>query len=222
MAKPYRIFVVDDHPLIVSGIRLLMEQEGDLELVGTADDGARAQRQCIHLQPDLLILDLQIPGKSPIEIINALHDASPRTKILVMSAFQDRAYIKNLQQAGIEGYILKDEAHEMLLTAARTVLRNATWFSQPVFEVLVAPTPPTTGQLLWETLTAQEQSILLGIGRGLNNKQIAQELYLAEQTVRNYSSHLYEKLGIASRAQVVVWLRNQHIPIPTMRFQSYS
>jgi DNA-binding NarL/FixJ family response regulator len=225
MSRRARVFVVDDHPLILSGVRLLLEPESDLELVGVATNGKSACRQCVHLQPDVLILDLQIPGTSPLDILTTVHQQSPRTKTLVMSAFLDRTYIKELQHIGIDGYILKDEAHDLLLTAIRTVLRDATWFSHPVFHMLVSPTPPSDGQLVWKTLTKSEKEVLLGIGRGLSNKQIAAEIHLSEQTVRNYSSILYEKLGIASRAQVVIWLHQHHIfeligtPI---QFKNYS
>ena len=211
MSRRSRILVVDDHPLILSGICLLFAQESDLELVGVASNGTSAQRQCVQLQPDLLILDLQIPGVSPLEVLTTAQQQSPRTKTLIMSAFLDRTYLNELQHVGIDGYILKDEAHDLLLTAIRTVLRNATWFSQAVFNMLVTPVPPSEGQLIWKTLSQSEQEILLGIGRGLCNKQIATAINLSEQTVRNYSSQIYEKIGIVSRSQVLIWLRQHRI-----------
>jgi DNA-binding NarL/FixJ family response regulator len=211
MKTPYQIFVVDDHPLIVSGIQFLLEAEADMQIVGTAADGTTAQRDCRRLQPHLLLLDLNIPGQSPVELIRAVHQLSPRTKVLIMSAYQNSVYVKALQEVGIDGYILKDEGPELLVTAVRTVLRDAKWFSRAILQMMISAARPSPAQSLWQTLPILEQQILLGIGRGFTNRQIAQEFHLSEQTVRNYSSLLYQKLGISARSDVVIWLYEHQI-----------
>lgn len=214
MKKLYKIFIADDHELIINSVQWLIEGTEDLTVIGSANSGRSTILHCLHLQPDLLLLDLMMPGFSSIEVIEQLRREVPQTKILVMSAFRDPIYIKTLQALDIHGYILKEEAPDLLLTAIRTVVRNAMWFSRTIFQTMIDPLPPSKAHEAWKTLTHIEQEILLGIGQGLNNRQIAHNLCLAEQTVRNYCSHLYEHLGIHSRAEVVVWLRTHRILSP--------
>lgn len=211
LAPPNRVFVAASPLLLVTSMRLILDQETDLTVVGSACNGTSTLRQCLHLQPSLLVLDLQLLGKAPLEIIKTLQVHSPHTKTLVVSAFQNPTSVRALYDAGMNGYILKAESSELFLTAVRTVLRQATWLSQSVLDGLVNFPTPTAGQLLWRTLTGIERAIVLGIGQGLSNKQIAQEVCLAEQTVRNYSSQVYGKLGIPSRSSVIRWLYTHQI-----------
>lgn len=211
--QPHRIFVVDDHPIILDGVRLVVQEDPNLEWVGGASDGNDAIRQLRRLypHPDLIILDLKLPGMSPLDVIVRARQAAPDTKVLVMSAFDDIEYIRQLQKLGIEGYILKDEAPELLVNALHTVLQGATWFSSKIFQKMAGLYQEEKSQddNLWSTLATREQELLMGIGKGWSNKQIAQRLHLAEQTVRNYTSLLYEKLGLNSRAQAVIWMRER-------------
>jgi DNA-binding NarL/FixJ family response regulator len=208
MDNIYTIMVVDDHPLIQTGVRLLLESEQDLHLVATAKDGHEAKRQVFQCKPDLLILDLNLPGASPLEIITHIREHTPTTKILIMSAFDDGEYVRMLHQLQVAGYILKDEAPTLLLSAIRSVLQGATWFSRPILEKLIAfQNEAQDESRAWIHLTTQEQNILMAMGKGLNHQEIARQLHLSQQTVRNYASTLYHKIGVQSRAELIVWLQ---------------
>lgn len=207
-----RIMVVDDHPIMQTAVKRVLSGQPDLKIIGTADNGDDAIRQMAQLQPDVMILDLKMPGSSPFTVIEQTNILSPHTKILIMSAFDDAEYIRRLQLLGIDGYILKDEAPELLLSALRAILQGAAWFSQKIFDImlLVERQPPQEDQEYqgWQGLTERQQALLIGLGKGWSNQQIATGLNLAPQTVRNYTSMLYEKLGIDSRANVVIWFHN--------------
>jgi DNA-binding NarL/FixJ family response regulator len=210
MTTVSQIVVVDDHPIMQDGVKLVLTGHPDLKLIGTADNGDDATTTIELLQPDLLILDLKMPGSSPFVVIAETRIRSPHTKILIMSAFDDAEYIRRLRLIGIDGYILKDEAPELLVNAVRTILQGATWFSHKVFDtMLLLERQRHQEYQTWEHLTERQQGVLIGLGKGWSNKQIALELHLAEQTVRNYTSLLYEKLGIESRAHAVIWFYEQ-------------
>jgi DNA-binding NarL/FixJ family response regulator len=207
MDKKYTIMVVDDHPLIQTGVRLLLQSEEDLHLVALAKDGHEAKRQVFQCKPDLLILDLNLPGMSPLEIITHVREHTPTTQILIMSAFDDGEYVRMVHQFQVAGYILKDEAPNLLLSAIRSVLQGATWFSRPILETLIALQNEQQDEHKdGFHLTAQEQNILRAMGKGLNHQEIARQLQLSPQTVRNYASTLYHKIGVQSRAELMVWL----------------
>jgi DNA-binding NarL/FixJ family response regulator len=209
MTEAIRVLLADDHPLVRAGIRTTLTAEEDVALVGEATDGFEAQRLCPELQPDVLLLDLKMPGPSPFETVAYLREHCPDVKILILSAYDDDAYVHGLMRAGVAGYVLKDEATEVVVSAVRTVVRGRTWFSRPVAEKLARLETSETAQVEVSDLTDREREILRLIAEGKDNAGIAAELNLAEQTVRNYVSRIYTKLGVDTRVQAVVWAREQ-------------
>jgi len=198
-----RILLADDHPLVRSGIRTTLSREGQLEVVGEATDGAEVQRLCHELRPDLLLLDLSMPGPPPLETISCVHALSPETRVLVLSAYDDDAHVRSVAGVGIDGYLLKDEATETLLQAITAVMQDGSWFSRAVAQRFAG----AKCDLADDAFTPRELELLTGIAQGWDNRRLAQEFRLAEQTVRNYISRIYEKLGVRSRAEAVVWAR---------------
>lgn len=204
LSSRIRVLLADDHPLVRSGIRATLAGEAAIEVVGEASNGLDVQRLCKDLQPDLLLLDLSMPGPSPLETISCVRQLSPDTRVLVLTAYDDDAYVRNIINIGIEGYLLKDEATEALVQAIVSVVQGGTWFSRVVMQKFVV----SKNDLEVDTgFTPRELELLAGIGRGWDNRRIASEFDLAEQTVRNYISRIYEKLGVRSRAEAVVWAR---------------
>lgn len=204
LSSRIRVLLADDHPLVRSGIRATLAGETAIEVVGEASNGLDVQRLCNDLQPDLLLLDLSMPGPSPLETISCVRRLSPDTRVLVLTAYDDDAYVRNIINIGIEGYLLKDEATEALVQAIVSVVQGGTWFSRVVMQKFVV----AKHDLEIDTgFTPRELELLAGIGRGWDNRRIASEFDLAEQTVRNYISRIYEKLGVRSRAEAVVWAR---------------
>lgn len=198
-----RVLLADDHPLVRSGIRATLLREGYIDVVGEATNGAEVQTLARDLRPDLLLLDLSMPGPSPLETIAQIRHDSEGTRILVLTAYDDDAYIRSIIKVGVDGYLLKDEATEALVQAITTVVQGGTWFSRVVMQRFV----DTRTQPDPHDFTPRELELLAGIAQGWDNRRLAAEFELAEQTVRNYISRIYEKLGVRSRAEAVVWAR---------------
>lgn len=203
-----RILLADDHPLVRSGIRATLSGEVSFEVVGEATNGAEVQLLTQELRPDLLLLDLSMPGPSPLETITCVRQLSPETRVLVLTAYDDDAYVRNIINIGVDGYLLKDEATETLVQAIKAVVQGGTWFSRVVMQkFVVAQHDPDADSNTGAGFTPRELELLTSIGQGWDNRRIATEFDLAEQTVRNYISRIYEKLGVRSRAEAVVWAR---------------
>jgi DNA-binding NarL/FixJ family response regulator len=208
MIKTIHVLLADDHPLIRAGIRSILAAESDLTLVGEATTGDEAQRLCQELQPEVLLLDLQMPGLPPSEIVSYLREHCPSVSVLILTAYDDNAYVHDLAGSGIVGYVLKDEAPEAVVQAIRTVVQGGTWFSRSVIEKLIRLETDEPVQEAEElSLTGREQQILSMMAQGWDNARLAVELNLAKQTVRNYVSRIYTKLGVSSRAEAIVWAR---------------
>lgn len=198
-----RVYIADDHPLVRAGVRATLAEQDDIELVGEAADGQTTLDQCLSTKPDLLVLDLSMPGPPPEEIIQQLRTEDPELKTLVLTAHAEREWVQRALQARVSGYLLKEEVGEVLLQAIRAIHRGAAWFTQSVaLQMMQPPRPDPAAEL-----TPREREILERIAKGLDNHSIAKELHLAEQTVRNYASTVYEKLGVKSRVEAVVWAR---------------
>jgi DNA-binding NarL/FixJ family response regulator len=208
MAEPIRVLLADDHPLVRAGMRAVLTAEEDVALVGEATTGQEVQRLCPELKPDVLLLDLNMPGPSPFETVAYLREHCAETRVLILTAYDD-AYIHGLMAAGAAGYVLKDEAAEAVVGAIRAIAEGGTWLSRPVAEKLAHPGTGEDAQAQTAGLTDREREIVRLMAQGWDNARIAGELNLAEQTVRNYVSRIYTKLGVTSRVQAAVWARER-------------
>lgn len=207
MSIAIQVLLADDHPVVRAGIKATLSAEDDMQLIGEATDGHETQRLSEELKPDVLLLDLNMSGPLPIETMSYLRLHCPDVAVLVLSAYDDDIYVRNLLAAGAYGYILKDEAPETVVQAIRTVAQGGSWFSRSIVSKLARLKHDETAYTTKVNLTAREQQLMSMIAQGWDNNRIALRLNLAEQTVRNYISHLYLKLDVRSRSEAIVWAR---------------
>lgn len=201
-----RILLADDHPLIRTGLHTTLEQEEDLVVTGEASNGTDTLRLCQELSPDILLLDLSMPGPSPATTVRCIMDQCPQVKIIMLTAFDDEVYVRNLVGLGVAGYILKDEAPETLIRAIRAALEGDIWFSRRIIDILAKPVAESGCVAISCHLTDRETEVLQLMAKGLANSQIADALAIAEGTVKNHLVNIYQKLGVHSRAEAVAWV----------------
>ncbi len=205
MTDIVRAVIADDHPLVLRGVRETLGAADDIALVGEASRGDEAQRRCGELQPDVLLLDLQMPGATAVETVTYVRANCPQTKVIILTAYDDEVYIRRMLAEGVTGYVLKDEATEVVVTAIRSVMQGGRWLSRRVLEQLthVRADERTGGSE--PHLTKRERQLLDAIACGWDNTRIAAEFCLGDQTVRRYISTLYSKLAVSSRCEAIIW-----------------
>jgi DNA-binding NarL/FixJ family response regulator len=206
-----RILIADDHPMFRKGLKALLASEPDFEVVGEATTGDEAIEMADTTLPDVILLDLQMPGKSGFDAARAIRASSPHIHILVVTLFQDDESIFAAIRAGARGYILKDTSEEEMLLAIRAVAFGEAIFSPGVASRMIsffASSRQELSQDVFSGLTAREREILELIARGEANASIAERLYLSLKTVRNHVSNIYSKLQVVDRAQAIVRARD--------------
>ena len=203
MGRPIRVLVADDHMIVRSGIRHVLESEVDFEVVGEAGSGSEAIALASDLQPDVVVLDISMPDQSGLEVAAQLR-GSGSTRVLILSMHDNAEYVLESVRAGAHGYLLKDTAATELRSAIRAVCRGESYFSPPVASRLSAAVrgeqDPHGSRL--DQLTGREREVLLGIARGQTNKEIAAELGISHRTVETHRESLMRKLQIHTVAEL--------------------
>jgi DNA-binding NarL/FixJ family response regulator len=204
-----RILVAEDHPLFRKGVSSLLSSVPEFEVVGEATSGKEAFARAAELQPDVVLMDLQMPGGNGIEATREIVHESPSIRVLVVTLFEDDDSVFMALRAGARGYVLKDADEEELVRAIRAVGRGEAIFSPAVAERVLAyfAGSPRAVPLAFPTLTDREREILNLIARGYPNPSIAKELSLSTKTVGNYVSNIFTKLQVADRAQAMIRAR---------------
>lgn len=208
--EPLRILIADDHPLFRHGLAALLSANPDFEVVGEATSGEEAIALAAKLQPDVILMDIQMPLVNGIEATRRVLHTSPSIRILIVTMFEDDGSVFTAMKAGARGYVLKDMQKADMLRAIRSVGRGEAIFSPAIATRLLhffsEPRQTTPAQLFPE-LTEREREILDLIAQGLNNTDIAKKLVLSPNTVRNYVSNIFSKLQVADRAQAIIRAR---------------
>lgn len=200
MVGKQRIFIVEDHTLLRAGLRALLLQDPDLEIVGEADNGRDAIRAIGSLAPDLVLMDISMPGMNGIEAMMDIKRRNPDTRVLVLTIHKTDEYIHESLRAGADGYILKDATHDELRVAIRSVLNGKTYLSPDISGKVIHGYLGTgktdNAASTWDTLTHREREVLKLVAEGHPNKFIADYLCLSIKTVEKHRSNLMKKLDL--------------------------
>ena len=204
-SAPIRVMITDDHLIVREGLRLILETADTLEVVGEAVDGAECLRLVPELQPDVILMDLQMPRMDGITAIEHLRKDFPHIAIVILTTYnEDDLMIRGLQ-AGARGYLLKDSSRANLLDAIHAAAKGETLLKPEILARVLAPRPapkpisPATDS----AITEREHEVLLATSRGERNKEIAYRLGITERTVKAHLASIYQKLGVDSRAAAV-------------------
>jgi DNA-binding NarL/FixJ family response regulator len=210
MTVPIRVLIADDHPIVRSGLRGELAYDEGVVVVGEALNGDEALRLAQELQPDVLLLDVNMPGMKAIHVLKEVKRSLPACRVLVLTAYGDSGTVLGMLKGGADGYLLKDEDPLVIHEAIRAVAGGQTWLSQAVSEQLVLLTRGDTATL-GDTLTRREQEVLHLIGEGKSNLEIAQMLSVAERTVEFHVGNVLKKLGVRSRVEAAVWAKEHDV-----------
>ncbi len=202
-----RVVICDDQAIVRDGLELLLKLEKDMEVVGLAQDGADAIDQVEVSRPDLVLMDLMMPGMNGVEATRRIHSRHPEIRVLVLTTYDDDEWVFDAIRAGAAGYLLKDTPREKVIEAIRGTVAGKTFVDPSVAGKLLDQAvsrqiQPATQ--LTEKLTEREVDVLRLIAHGLNNAEIAARLHLSEGTIRNHISAIFSKLEVSDRTQAAI------------------
>lgn len=214
--EPIHVLIADDHTLFRAGLRALLNLFPDIQVVGEASTGDETITKAEMLQPDIILMDIQMPGINGMPGVNGIEatrqiiSTSPNIGIIVVTMFEDDDSVFSAMRAGARGYILKEADEEEVLRAIRAVARGEAIFGPAIARRLVNffSKPAPGSDLVFPELTEREREILDLIARGENNAEIAQRLVLSPHTVRNHISNIFSKLQVADRAEAIIRARD--------------
>lgn len=198
-----RVVVADDHPLIRSGIRMMLADHPEYTLVKEAACGEQAIDYCRKLRPDVLVLDLNMPGLSPVQVVSTLRTDCPELKVVILTADETDHQVRHLISLGVRGYVLKDEDLETLLNAIWTVQQGGLWFSREISERMRSWLV-NHSEAEMELLSCRELEVLHQMAQGRTNEEIAEQLGISERTTRYHVEQIRQKLQAENRTEAVV------------------
>jgi len=208
---PIRVLIADDHPFYREGVRTMLSVAPEIEIVGEAASGDETITQAESLQPDVILMDLKMPGVNGIEATRRILHTSPHIGVLVLTMFEADESVFAAMRAGARGYLLKDADQEELIRAIKAVSRGEAIFSPAIAQRLIhyfAALRPVAADLAFPELTDREREILELMAQGHTNAEIAERLMLRTKTVQNHISNIFSKLQVADRAQAIVRARD--------------
>jgi DNA-binding NarL/FixJ family response regulator len=201
-----RVVIADDHALLREGIRALLKTAEDIEVVGEAADGLEAIEACRKLGPDVVLMDIAMPGLGGLEASLEIRKVSPHTRVLVLTQYDDREYVSRFLKAGAAGYVLKKAAGTELVSAIRGVARGGLVLDPGIAREALRDDGPDSGSGAgdpYETLTDREKQVLKLVAEGRSNKEVAEVLGISVKTAMSHREHVMEKLGVHNRTELV-------------------
>jgi DNA-binding NarL/FixJ family response regulator len=198
------VLLVDDHPLVRAGLNTLISTTEDLEVIGEAAGGEQAVTMAGDLEPDVVLMDLSMPGMDGVEATRRILDAQPQVRVVVLTSFADQDRVAHALAAGAVGFLLKDcDARDVLAGIRSAALGHAPLDPRVARALLPSATPRVS-----ETLSARELQVLRLVARGLANKQIGRTLGITERTVKVHVGHVFRRIGVADRTSAAMWARD--------------
>lgn len=201
-----RLLLADDHAVLRAGLRVLLNAQPDMEVVGEAGDGHEAVYKARELKPDIILLDITMPGKGGLEVIAEIIEENPGIKVLVLTMHDDESYLKKVLKSGASGYVLKKVADTELLSAIRSIARGEMFLDSSMARVLVSELfskTSVTAENESVPLTEREKEVLRLIALGYTNQEIATHLVLSIKTVETHKARIMDKLGLRKRSELV-------------------
>ena len=210
MTNPIRLMIVDDQKLMREGLRTLLELEGGFEIVAEAGDGQAALDAYAELQPDVVLMDIRMPGMDGVEATRRLHEKWSNARVIILTTFNDDAYVFEALRVGALGYLLKDLSGHELANAVQTVANGGVLIDPSVARKVVAefarltPSARPINDVLSDPLTERELDVFRLLAEGLSNREIGNKLSLTEGTVKNYVTNVLQKIGVKDRTQAAL------------------
>ena len=209
--SPTTVLLVDDHPLVRAGLAAMIGATEDLHVIGEAPGGEQAVAMTEHLEPDVVLMDLSMPGMGGVEATRALLRRRPLTRVVILTSFHDQDRVADALRAGAVGYQLKDSDPRELMSAVRSAAQGHAPLDPRVATALLpTATPPVS-----DSLSLRERQVLVLLTRGLSNRQIGRELGIAERTVKVHLGHLFRRIEVADRTSAALWARDNLPPSET-------
>ena len=206
--RPIRILIADDHAMVRTGISTWIESKAELQLVGEAASGAQAVEQARRLLPDVVLMDLVMPGDPPMDGVaatRAILAERPQTRVLIVTSFSEKERAIEAMRAGACGFILKDTSPQEMLEAIVSVAKGRSWVSAEMARALFQPDPQPVGGDEGQLMTERELEVLLQLAQGLSDQEIADRLVVSKSTVRFHINNILTKLNLENRTQAALW-----------------
>jgi len=203
------VVVVDDHAVVRSGLRLLLDAHDEIEVVGEAGNARDAIFRARALKPDVMLLDVVMPGASGIEVLPELLKESPETKVLILSMQDDPSYVREAFAAGASGYVLKEAADEEVVSAVREIAKGGRYVHPTLGARMVAAEAQERAAVEADPLSEREREVLRLLALGHTNQEIAQGLYISVRTAESHRAHIMQKLRLSTRAELVRYALSQ-------------
>ena len=202
--KAIRVVLADDHAVVREGIRQFLERAGDIEIVGEADDGEQAQALIQKHQPDVAVLDIQMPKATGIDVTRWVRANARQTGVLILTAYTDDPYVIAVLQAGANGYVLKTASPKEIIQAVRDVHDGKSAIHQAVAQKLISFVTRQKEEIPIEPLSDREMEVLQLLAKGKTNKAIAAQLGISDRTVQGHIAHIFGKMNVANRTEAVM------------------
>lgn len=204
------ICIVDDHYILLAALKVLLDSQDNIKVIGMAPDALSAVKLIKSKNPDVVLLDISLPGTNGLDLIPKIKKASSESKILILTMYEDKQYVQNALDSGASGFLVKKAMDYDLIYAIRTVAMGEIYIHPSMIEGFMSDAQSkikavklSREEFLWNSLNSREQDVMIGIAHGFTNKEIAEKHFLSEQTVTAYRSRGMEKLGLEKKSDIV-------------------